>query len=239
MAHVLRAGDTGVQQPVGAGEGDVAAAGAAQQGGQRGEGVVLRVQQIVHPGHALGHLTQRRLGDAGHYQHGDEDDGGQEGGHLIHDGLGVLVDKDDDAQAAGYHRTDGLIQAEHGVEAQSHAAHVAHVEGQAADGYQNGDDIAQTGQQLVAHILGPHLGDGDHRPDVHLSGDVHDDGHDDDQGQGRPVLGGECRGLGQKAGADGRGGHQEGGAEEHRAAGFCRGLVQGVRFLTHNVPPMI
>ena len=232
VADVLGAGDAGVQQTVGTGEGDVAAAGAAQQGGQRGEHAAVRVQQLVKAAQALGHLTQRGLGDDGHHQHGDEDDGGQDGGHLVHDGLGVLVDEDDNTKAASHNSADLLVQADHGVEAQSYAAHVAYVKGQATDGNQDGDDDAQTRQQLVGHILSAHLGDGDHGPDIHLGGDIHDDGQHDDQGQSRTVLCGKGGRLSQEAGADGRGGHQEGGAEQNRPTGFCGGSVG---LITHNI----
>ena len=232
MADVLGTGDAGVQQTVSTGEGDVAAAGAAQQGSQSGEHIGLRIQQVLEVHQALADLAQRGLGDDGNHQNGNQNNSSQNGGHLVHDGLGVLVDEDNDTQAAGHHSADLLVQTDHGVEAQGHAAHVTYVKGQAADGNQDGDDNAQTRQQLVGYILSTHLGDGNYGPDVHLSGHIHDNGQHDDQSQGRAVLRGKGRGLSQEAGTDGRGSHQEGGAEQNRPAGFCGGSVG---LITHNI----
>ena len=226
LTEVAGALNTSVDQTVSTGEGDVAAAGAAQQGGQNDE----HGGELVESNQTGSDLADGRLGDDGDDQNGDQDDGGQDGGDLIHNGLSVLVQEDDDAQAAGHNGADLLGQADHGVEAQSDAADVTDVESQTADGDDDGQEHAQTGQQLVGDILSAHAGNADDGPDVHLGSDIHDDGAQNDHDQGSAVLSGELRSLGQEAGADGGSSHQEGGAEQNGSAGLLSGSI-----VTHNL----
>ena len=221
MAHILLAIDAGVHQAVCAGEGDVAAAGAAQQGGDagshRGDGTEV--------GEVRGHFAQGGLGDDGHHQNGEQDDGSQNGGDLIHDGLCVLVHEDDDTKAAGDDGADLLGDAQHGVEAQGDAAHVTDVEGQAADGDQDGNKHAKAGEQGVGNVLCALLGNADNGPDVHLGGNVHQNDQQDDQDELGALLCGKGSGLGQEAGADGGSSHQESRAEQYGGAGLIRSVV--------------
>ena len=174
-------------------------------------------------------FAYRRLGHDSHHGNGDQNDGSQNGGNLIHDGLCIFVYEDQNAKAAGNDSAHTLVQAEHGVHAQGYAANVADVKGQTANGHQNGNHIAKAGQHLVGNILCAHTRNAYHRPDIHLGNDIHADHQQDHADQVAAVGGGELGGLCQKSGADSRGGHQEGCAEHDRTTR----LGGGGRAVTH------
>ena len=151
-------------------------------------------------------------------------------------GPGLLAQEDQDRHERGNGAADLGINAEHGIGTQPGSGNVADVEDDAAKEDQAGQEPPDAGDHLVAEFLRAQPRNADNPPDVHLDRDVDEDRRQDGESEGSANLGGEDRGLGDEAGPDGAGGHQEHGSQEGRApsrgaqvqfcAGFCHGSVQ-------------
>ena len=100
-----------------------------------------------------------------------------------------------------------LGHAQQSVEAESCTTDVANVKGKTAECYHESEEIAKARQNFVCHILAAQARNTDDAPYVELGDDVKNDGAEDDSRKGCHILRGEGRGLGQKAGANGRSSH--------------------------------
>ena len=97
MPQIFLAFKSRVQKTVRAGEGDVSAAASAQQRDDR----EYQIRELAHIGHAGHCLTHRRLTFERHVEHGDDHDAAQIFGQLIHAGLGVLRQENQNADGSG------------------------------------------------------------------------------------------------------------------------------------------
>ncbi len=200
---VLDAGGTRIDHAVRAGVGDVAADGAADQGGDDQE------VDLLWQHHVADRISYRRRGDNRYIEHQQDHDGTEHHNDAVQCHSGLLGEEDQDCHDGGDRATDLGIQSEHGVQAKAGTGDVADIEDHAANEHERGQYPADAGQDLVAQFLGAHAADADDAPDVELDSDVHEDGDHDGEGKGRADLYRELGSLGDEAGADGAGSHQE------------------------------
>ena len=214
MAYVLNSAVPGVQQTVRAGEGDVTAAGAAQQG-NHGEKQVdgLFRREYSHNG-----STHRGLRGNTHIEDNHQDDAPHDLGNLIHQSFAALGQENANTQCASQNISGLLRNSSQSVHTQGGAAYIADVESQAADGDHNGQKHPQPGKYLIGDILPAQTGSADYGPHIYLSNDVHNDNTYNNKGEGSQILGGKFRRLCQEAGADGGCGHEEGRPQKDRHA---------------------
>ncbi|MCY1436916.1 hypothetical protein D9M71_530570 [compost metagenome] len=128
-ADVLDAGDAGLHQAMAAGEGDVAADGAAHQGDDRQH----QDQRIVRGEGMAERRGQRRIGRVHGIADHDQHQQAEQLGHRVHHPAGVAHQEDGDGRHCGDQRADQRRHAEDHVERQAGPGDVADVEGDAAE----------------------------------------------------------------------------------------------------------
>lgn len=213
------AGDARVDEAVPAGEGDVAADGAAHDSDD-GHGIDGVRRDGLHEGFAHG-----RRGGEGHVQGEHDHHEARELGEAVHQAARFLHDEDGDGQHRADDRAGHGVEAEEHVEAHARAGDVADIEGKAAQHDERRHEVAQARQDHVRHILPALAGDADDAPYVELRADVEDDGGEDDEAEARLELFGEYGGLREEARSDGRGRHQEGRAQQDAPVKFFHGKI--------------
>ena len=181
MLDVFRAADARVDQAVGAGECDITAARAAQQGNHREEqgGRVIRHKDFG------GNLADRGLGSNRDDRDRNQDDSGEHLGDLIHHAGGVFGKEDADCDNARNDTANLLGDTEQGIEAERRAADISDVECEAAERNHEGHDKAESGKHLIGDVLPAHPRNTDDRPDVGLGDDVEEDGTEDNRRERR------------------------------------------------------
>ena len=170
-------GQSGVDQSMGSGEGDIAPDGAAQKGQDRREELArLRGGEEG----VFDCLSHRRLRQK--HQHKDYQDHPRAEifDDLIHDGLGPLGEEDHDRQKSGDQTANGIGEAEERIETQCAAAHVADIEGQTSQRDHTGQEEAQALDQTVGGVLPAQAGITQHPPDVQLGNGGHEQGDQND-----------------------------------------------------------
>jgi hypothetical protein len=96
----------------------------------------------------------------------------------------ALPEEDGDGDGRADGRSDNLLGAEKHLEAEGSSTHVAHVEGQSAEGHREGEEVAKSRKNLVGHVLGPHARDGENAPYVQLHYDIDENGEENREGKG-------------------------------------------------------
>ena len=202
---ILAAAVAGIQQTVRAGEGDVAAAGAAEQRDHDGDEIlgIFRGEDVND------RVADGGLGHERNDQHDDDDDAAEDLRNSVHDALGILGKEDADGQHTADDNAGLFGNADRGIKAECHAADIADVERETADDDQDNEEIAETGEHLVGDLLTAQAGCADDGPDVGLRDHIHDDDTDDNAGKRGEVLCSKLGSLGQEAGSDGGSRHQE------------------------------
>ena len=131
---VLVAAVARIKQAMCAGEGDVAAAGPAEQGqhgAYHGAGTFRR----EHANHRFADRGLRRNCDK---EHDEDDDAAENLGNLIHGCLAALREEDADCECAAEDSADFLVETEHRVKAERDTADVSDVKGETAEDHEEG-----------------------------------------------------------------------------------------------------
>src|SRR5699024_7889557 len=218
VLSVLRAGQAGVDEAVRTREGDVTADSATDEGGDDDEVDLVREHGLLQG------LADRWGGHNGHVDHQQDHQGAKDHDDAVQGCTGPLGEEDQRGDQRGERATDDRIGAKHSVGTKAGTADVSDIEDQAADEDERAHDPTEARQYGVAKLIGAHPGDAEDAPDIQLDGDVHEDRHQNREGEGRAQLDGEHTGLCDEAGTNGAGGHQEHSPHRGGAGGPSFGL---------------
>ena len=189
---ILVAAVARVEQAVCAGEGDVAAAGTAEQGqhgAYHGAGTFRR--------EAANHrFADRRLRGNCDKEHDEDDDAAENLCDLIDGCLAALREEDADCECAAEEGAHLLVEAEHRVKAERDTADIADVKGETAENHEEGQKYAETREHRICDFLPALARDADHGPDIGLRDRIHDDDAENHKGKRSEILCRELGGLG-------------------------------------------
>ena len=205
---MLLADQAAIQQAVCAGVGDIAAHGAADDGGDGGE------VDRVRPHGLAQRFAQWWIGGDGDEQGEQDHQQAQHHDQTINSDACALGQEDTDGDERTEAAAPFRIQPHQRIQAQAGTSDVADVEHQPAEDHQHRQQIAATGNCRVGQVRGAHTGQGDDTPDVQLDHEVDEDRSKDAEGKGGAHGCCEGGGLGDEAGANGRSGHQENGRDQ-------------------------
>ncbi len=186
-----------------AGIGDVAAHGAADDGGDGRE-----IDRIGQEGLAEG-VTHRRCRNERHIERQHDHHEAGEDNEPVDCQPCTLGNEDGDGEYRADGAADFRVQPENGIETKAGAADIADVEEQATDDDEDGQEITGAGNGGIGDIGCAHTRQRHNAPDVELDDEVEWDGGKNAESEGRAQLRGECRRLRDEARTDGGCRHQE------------------------------
>ena len=208
----------GIDEAVRAGKGDIAAHGAADDGGDDEEVDLARRDGILE------RLPHRWLADHRNVEHQQDHDRTQDRNEAVEGHARLLGEEDEDRDGRGNDAADARIDTQHRVNAQARTGDIADIKDRATDKHEYGKHPAQAREHGIAQGIGAHAGHAENSPHIELDGNVNEDGQHNRKREGSAHLHGKDRGLGQKSRTDGGGGHEEHGTG-HGAEALWRGLI--------------
>src|SRR5699024_5974396 len=197
---------------------DVTADSATDEGGDDDEVDLVREHGLLQS------LADRWGGHNGHVDHQQYHHVAKVHDYSVQCCTGPLGEEYQRGDQRGERATDDRIGAKHSVGTKAGTADVSDIEDQTADEDERAHDPTEAGQYGVAKLIGAHPGDAEDAPDIQLDGDVHEDRHQNREGEGRAQLDGKHTGLCDEAGTNGAGGHQEHSPHRGGAGGPSFGL---------------
>jgi hypothetical protein len=205
---------------MGAGERDVAADGPADDGDDREQVDPLRDDRSDEG------LTQRWRGGE-RYDEGqcDQHEAEREA-ESVHGAPGFLHHEEGDRQDRTQRGADGDRDPTDDLQPQACSSDVPHVEGESPQDHEEGEEGAESRDHPIGDRSRALPRRRDHPPDGELRDEIDDDAREDREAEACPETLGEDRGLREEPRPDGRGRHQEGGADQRRTWSIRHPRVQ-------------
>ena len=205
MRKIFLSGISGVKKTVRTGECDISAAASSEKRDERKDkGThIARVENTAHS------VPYRRFGFDRHIENYDDHDTSKVFCQLIHAGLRVLGEEDQDSDDSRDKGSNRRRYSEQYVESQGTASDISDVECQTAKRNHECDKIPEPRKDFICNILSAHAGHTDHRPDIQLCRHIQQDRADDHQRENTFILSRKCGSLCQEARSDRGCRHQE------------------------------
>ena len=162
MRKIFLSGISGVKKTVRTGECDISAAASSEKRDERKDkGThIARVENTAHS------VPYRRFGFDRHIENHDDHDTSKIFCQLIHAGLRVLGEEDQDSDDSRDKGSNRRRNSEQYIESQGAASDISDVECQTAERNHECDKIPESRKDFICNILSAHAGHTDHRPDI-------------------------------------------------------------------------